>query len=127
LRGSGSGRLRSLAEPPHTGGKKMKAGIIVTGTGPILILTSYDSLTHPKLVGKLAAKGISEFIGYELDWERVRDVYGTHFSVVMGDLHETDDLRVLDYNGHRVFANFNFDEMGNPVYYEPKGELHKAA
>ncbi len=105
----------------------MKAGIIITGTGPILILTSYDSFTHPNLVKKLAAKGIGEFIGYELDWERVKNVYGTHFSVVMGDLHETDDLRVLDYNGHRVLANFNFEEMGEPIYYEPKGELHKAA
>jgi hypothetical protein len=105
----------------------MKAMIIVTGTGPILILTSYDSLTHPQLVKKLAAKGIAEFIGYELDWERVRDVYGTHFSVVMGDLRETDDLRVLDYNGHRVLANFTFEEMGSPIHYEPKGELHKAA
>ncbi|MCU0571889.1 MAG: hypothetical protein MUC41_02740 [Syntrophobacteraceae bacterium] len=105
----------------------MKAGIIVTGTGPILILTSYDSLTHPDLVKKLGAKGISEFIGYELDWERVKDAYGTHFSVVMGDLHETDDLRVLDYNGHRVFANFNFEEMSGPIYHEPKREFHQAA
>jgi len=28
---------------------------------------------------------------------------------------------------HRVLANFNFEEMGEPIYYEPKGELHKAA
>lgn len=105
----------------------MKAGIIVTGTGPILILTSYDSLTHPDLVRKLASKGIAEFIGFELDREKVKEIYGTHFSVVMGDLHETDDLRVLDYNGHRVFANFTFEDMGQPVYYEPKVRLHKAA
>lgn len=105
----------------------MKAGVIVTGTGPILILTSYDSLTHPDLVGKLASKGISEFIGFELDWERVKEAYGTHFSVVMGDLHETDDLRVLDYNGHRIFANFTFEEMGAPVFHEPKAHLYKAA
>jgi len=26
-----------------------------------------------------------------------------------------------------VLANFNFEEMGEPIYYEPKGELHKAA
>ncbi len=105
----------------------MKAGIIVTGTGPILILTSYDSLTHPELVKKLESKGISEFIGYEVDWNRVKDVYGTHFSVVMGDLREADDLRVLDYNGHRVFANFSFEEMRGPIYFEPGHEYHKAA
>ena len=35
----------------------MKAGIFFTGTGPILILTSYESLDDPKLVEKLALKG----------------------------------------------------------------------
>jgi hypothetical protein len=33
----------------------MKAGIFFTGTGPILILTSYNTLTDPNLVEKLDA------------------------------------------------------------------------
>ena len=44
----------------------MKAGIIFTGTGPILILTSYESLEEPKLTAKLAAKGIKKYIASEL-------------------------------------------------------------
>jgi hypothetical protein len=36
----------------------------------------------------------------------------------MGDLNQTDDLRVLDYNGHNVFYNFEFSEMGKPIYHE---------
>jgi len=47
--------------------------------------------------------------------------------VVMGDLHETDDLRVLDYDGHKAFASFSFEEMGKPVYHEPEGRVMKAA
>jgi len=105
----------------------MKAGIIFTGTGPILILTSYDTLTNPNLVEKLAAKGIDKFLGYELPLDPVKARYGNHFSVVMGDLHETDDLRVLDYNGYRIFANFTFEEMGSPIYYEAKCGLRMAA
>ncbi len=105
----------------------MKAAIIMTGTGPMLILTSYESLTHPKLLNKFAAKGINEFIGFEIPLEKVKERYGTHFSVVMGDLHETDDLRVLDYNGHRVFNTFTFEEMGPPVYYDEKARVLKAA
>ncbi len=35
----------------------MKAGIYFTGSGPVLILTSYDSLTDPKLVAKAGGKG----------------------------------------------------------------------
>ena len=45
--------------------------------------------------------------------------YGGHFGTVVNDLHETDDLRVLDYNGERAFALFRFDELGSPVFYEP--------
>ncbi|MDY7034199.1 MAG: hypothetical protein SVY10_20125 [Thermodesulfobacteriota bacterium] len=96
----------------------MKAGIFFTGTGPILILTSYDSLNDPKLVEKLIAKGIKKFIAYEVDEDIVKKRYGNHYNVVMGDLHQTDDLRVLDFNGHSVFRNFSFKEIKEPVYHE---------
>ncbi len=96
----------------------MKAGIIFTGTGPILILTSYNSFEDPKLVAKLRVKGIKKFIACELPIEKVKAKYGNHFSVVMGDLNQTDDLRVLDYNGHNVFYSFPFSDMANPIYYE---------
>ncbi|MCK7468051.1 MAG: hypothetical protein MZU91_07990 [Desulfosudis oleivorans] len=84
----------------------MKAGIFFTGSGPIVVLTSYASLTAPNFVEKLAAKGISKFIAYGVDLEEVKRKYGKHFEVVMQDLHQTDDLRVLDYDGHRVFRSF---------------------
>lgn len=96
----------------------MKAGVVFTGTGPILILTSYESFTEKKFVEKLNAKGIKKFIAYELPFEKVKEKYGMHFSVVMGDLNENDDLRVLDYNGHHIFMNFSFADMGNPIHYE---------
>jgi hypothetical protein len=96
----------------------MKAGIIFTGTGPILILTSYESFEDPKLVAKLEVKGIKKFIASELPLERVKQVYGNLYSVVMGDLYQTDDLRVLDYNGYNVFHSFTFKEMAKPIYHE---------
>jgi len=97
----------------------MKAGLIFTGTGPILILTTYDSFKDEKLVQKLASKGINKFIACDLPLETVKKKYGNHYAVVMGDLKQTDDLRVLDYNGYNVFYNFTFAEMGKPVYHEP--------
>lgn len=99
----------------------MKAGIIFTGTGPILILTTYESLDDAKLATKLAAKGITKYIASELPLEKVKNKYGNHYQVVLGDLHQTDDLRVLDYNGHNVFYNFKFSEMSKPVYHELEG------
>lgn len=96
----------------------MKAGIYFTGSGPVVILTSYDSLTHPSLVEKLVAKGMSKFIAYEVAMEEVKKKYGKHYEVIMKDLHQTDDLRVLDYDGHRVFRNFTLRALGAPIYHE---------
>lgn len=36
----------------------MKAGIFFTGTGPIAVVTSYDSFTNPDFVKKFYQKGI---------------------------------------------------------------------
>lgn len=96
----------------------MKAGIIFTGTGPILILTSYQALDDPKFIEKLARKGIMKFIAHELDLDTVRRKYGRQFEVIMNDVFQEDDLRVLDYNGHNVFYNFSFEEMGPPIVHE---------
>jgi hypothetical protein len=95
----------------------MKAGVIFTGTGPILILTTYDSLKEPRLAEKLKARGMKKFIAYEVPVEKVKQRYGTHFSVIMGDLSQTDDLRILDIDGHHVFLTFTFEEMGEPFYF----------
>ena len=97
----------------------MKVAMLFTGSGPIVIVTSHDSVTDPTLLEKLEAKGIERFLAYELPLELVKMRYGGHFTTVMNDLHETDDLRVLDYNGERAFALFRLDELGSPVVYEP--------
>ena len=96
----------------------MKAGIFFTGTGPILILTTYGELDDSMLVNKLNQKGIRKFIAYEVPENLVREKYGNHFNVILGDLKQTDDLRVLDYDGHHVFYSFSLSELGPPVYHE---------
>jgi hypothetical protein len=96
----------------------MKAGIFFTGTGPILILTTYASLNDPKLIDKPTQKGIKKYIAYEVSEELVKQRYGKHYNVILGDLKQTDDLRVLDYDGHHVFYNFSLNEIGQPVFHE---------
>ncbi len=96
----------------------MKAGIYFTGSGPILILTSYDSLTNPDLVRKLAAKGIKKFMAFEVPEALVAERYGNHYQVVLEDLHQEDDLRVLDYDGHHVLLEFSFKDLGEPVFHD---------
>jgi len=97
----------------------VKAGIFFTGSGPMVILTSHESFDDPNLVKKLTAKGLNKFIAYEVPVEEVKKKYGKHFSLIMNDLHQTDDLRVLDYDGHRVFKSFILKNLGEPLYHEP--------
>jgi hypothetical protein len=96
----------------------MKAGIIFSGTGPLVILTSYESFTAPNLVEKLKAKGIKKYLGFELPLDLCQQCYGEHYPVVLQDLRQTDDLRVLDFDGHHIFLTFSFEEFGQEFRYE---------
>lgn len=96
----------------------MKAGIIFTGTGPILILTTYGSFSDKKLIEKLSLKGIRKFLAYEVPMEMVKKKYGQQFDVIMKDVKQSDDLRVLDFDGHKIFYSFSFNDLGEPFQYE---------
>jgi hypothetical protein len=89
-----------------------------TGIGPILLLTSYPSFQDPNFIGKLMQKGIKKFIAYEVSDAEVKKKYGNHYNVILGDLKQTDDLRVLDYDGHHVFYNFSIKALRDPIYHE---------
>jgi hypothetical protein len=93
----------------------MQAYIVFSGTGPILILTTHDSLVDVQLRAKLQHKGIKKFIGYEVDVDRVKTVYGLPFEVIAADLADEQDVRVLDFNGHHIFNAFSLDELGEPI------------
>ncbi len=97
----------------------MKAALIFTGSGPILVLTTFESLVSPDFIQRLSARGISKFIAHEVSPELVQKRYGTRFSVMMSDLSQNDDLRVMDIDGHHVFRSFSFEELGPPIYPPP--------
>jgi hypothetical protein len=96
----------------------MKAALVFAGSGPIVILTSYSSLSDPGLWRTLKAHGVGKFIAYELPLETVAARYGGHFQVVLNDARDSDDLRVLDVNGDRAFRLFRFSELGAPVMHD---------
>lgn len=98
----------------------MKGYFLFMATGPLVILTSYDFVEHPQFLDKLRAKGVDKFVAHEISVETAKAKYGGHFEVVCKDVHETDDMRVLDFNGERAFKSFSFKELGSPIYYEPE-------
>ena len=96
----------------------MKSLLLLTASGPLLVLTSHESLHAPKLLDVLRARGIGKFVAFEVPLALAKERYGGHFQVVENNLHETDDLRVLDFNGQRIFQLFRFDELGTPILQE---------
>ncbi len=96
----------------------MKVALLFTGSGPLVIVTSHGSLMDEGLLDRLRAKGIDKFLAYEIPLAIAEQRYGGHFQVVMHDLKENDDLRVLDFNGERAFRLFHWRELGAPLMYE---------
>ena len=95
----------------------MRAYIVFAGSGPILLLSTYPKLTDERLVGKLRYKGIDKFIAYEVDLEAAQARYEATFDTVARDLEGVEDMRVLDFNGHQIMANFSLEELGDPIKF----------
>ena len=96
----------------------MKAGMLLTGNGALVYLTSHTDYIDNDLTEKFKSKGINKFIAYEISVDEARRRYAGHFDSVIRDLYETDDLRILDYDGTRAFKMFSFNEMSRPYMYE---------
>ncbi len=105
--------------------KQMNGLLLFTAAGPLLVLSSHGSPEDDVFLGKLKAKGIEKFMAYPLDTDKLKKQYGGHFAKVVQDLHETDDLRVLDYNGHRIFEMIDLDALGDPIIHEPARQKNK--
>jgi len=94
-----------------------RAYIVFAGSGPILLLSTYPKLTDERLVSKLRYKGIDKFIAYEVDLGAIRARYADSFDNVSRDLEGVEDMRVLDFNGHQIMANFSLDALGDPIKF----------
>jgi hypothetical protein len=93
----------------------VSAYLIFTGTGPILALSSYAALTDERLLGKLRYKGIGRFLAYEVALDAVAARYPEGYEHTTRELQGVEDLRVLDFNGHQIMANFSLQELGEPI------------
>ena len=80
-------------------------------------MSTYPKLTDERLVSKLRYKGIDKFIAYEVDLEAAQARYENSFDTVAHDLEGVEDMRVLDFNGHQIMANFSLEELGDPIKF----------
>lgn len=91
----------------------MKAGIFYTESGSILALTTHSFFAHHKLVEKLAEKGITKFIAYEVPIEKVKEKYGKQ-NCMKGKSNSDGDLRIIDDNERQIFKNFSIKDFSEP-------------
>lgn len=96
----------------------MKAGLLLTGSGAMIYLTTHSDYIDAALIEKLKAKGIGKFIACQVPVDLARARYGSHFDIVAQELNERNDLRILDYDGSRAFKMFSLKELGEPFFYE---------
>ena len=96
----------------------MKAGLVFTGSGPIVIITSCDTLDDPRLVQEMRNKGINRYIAYEVPIELLKK---------RNDRRQSDVLRVVDWVGRRAFNNFPLEQLGEPIHYDGQLPARKAA
>ena len=99
-------------------GVTMRSFLLLTETGPVLLLTRCSSITEAGLVDILSGRGIEKFIAFEVPVSKVHSLYGVPFEVVAADIDHGRDMRILDYNGQHIFSCFNFDELGTAIPYE---------
>ncbi|MCU0305624.1 MAG: hypothetical protein MUC56_16350 [Thermoanaerobaculales bacterium] len=96
----------------------MRSYLLLTETGPVLVLTRCTSVTEQALVDHLGRRGIKKFIAFEVPVSRVHELYGVPFEVVAADISHGRDMGILDYNGPHILSSFNFDELGSPTMVE---------
>ncbi len=101
----------------------MKGILVVSGSGPLLILSSYSAIDDPALIAKLRAKGLAKFLAWEVPLDHLRDLYGYTFRDITEQLQTRDDMRVLDFDGHRIFLNLSLHDLGEHILFEDQHVL----
>lgn len=94
--------------------------LVLTGEGPMLVVLRDGTDPDTALRRSLARRGHSKFIACPVSPEDVRRAYGTPFQVISDGLTERHPVRVLDFDGRRVFGNLSLRRVGPPVPMEAR-------
>jgi len=92
----------------------MKAYVIFSSKEPVLVVTR-QPIRNEAVQDQLGRIGILKFIAREVPVPQLRRRYGRQFDVIEEAIRKGNDLRVLDFSGHRIFQNLPFSDFG-PAY-----------
>jgi hypothetical protein len=96
----------------------MRSFLVLTESGPLLVMTSQSSITEEGLLESLRGKGVDKFIAYEVPIDRLHEYYGLPFEVIAADIERGKKLRVLDFDGSNIFDRVSLSELGREIHYE---------
>ena len=96
----------------------MKSILVLSASGPVLLLSSYPTIDDPALIAQLRAKGMEKFLAWEVPLERCRELYGYAYRDDAADLEVDTGLRVLDAEVHRIFLNFSLSGVSAGIVCE---------
>ncbi len=92
-----------------------RAYLVFSGSGPMLLLSTFPKLTDERPVQKLLDRGIEKFMAYQVDLDAVEARYAKTYSQILEEIQDREDVWVVDFNGHRIMANFSLDALGDPI------------
>ncbi len=106
----------------------MQCVLVITASGPVLVLSTHQSIDDPGFIARLRDKEIEKFIAYQVPLELCRRTYGFTYRQVAVDLEQEDveDLRILDVDGHHIFAGLSLFDLGRGIISED-GRVRSAA
>jgi hypothetical protein len=92
----------------------MRAYVVFSSSEPVLVVTRHP-ISSPEVVTGFRRIGCLKFFAREVPVDLVRTLYGHQYEVVERALDENSTLRVLDYNGRRIFKYVPLSDLG-PAY-----------
>lgn len=92
----------------------MRAYVIFSSSEPTLIVAR-QTIRSKAVLDSLGRIGIDKFIAREVPILSLRIQYGRQFDIIEDAIQKGSDLRVLDFNGSRIFRNLSFSKIG-PAY-----------
>lgn len=92
----------------------MRAYVVFSSTEPVLVVSRQSIRSRPVL-DELRRIGCLKFIAREVPIEQVRCLYGRLYDIIEEAIDRGCPLRVLDYNGRRIFRWLPFSDFG-PAY-----------
>ena len=108
----------SSAAGKANAGVALQTYLALTEGGALLVVAISDGDTEVHLREGLRRRGHRKFIAWPVPADEVRRAYGVVFRVIAAGLSPEQPLRVVDFDGARVFDNLSLAGLDAPLLVE---------